>query len=1189
MSKPYIFQAVFNKLVENLGQHYIQELSKFQLNNNSTTLRYLINFFEIFTRQLPYYSSAISTLAKTASYGDVSSIFIFLTKMIIAIRRGNYSLFKKITLPHNFSNVAKFFKELIQCAEMLFISDLLCVIIYSTEFDQTINTDYLINCGIEISMNTFSTNTAGIGEKIMAQWAAIYSYLSKYCSANIYTKISNYVINKADSFFVLLSLMRLDSPGCPYDDLLELVISLTKRSNNKRKNLTLSMLSSISSFILTYPGDVNNLKYFKKLSESIESDNFLYPGALELNVILMIKFGTKKEEIDLYCKNNIFPLAKNSKYEMEMASRTFLHGMFNFDINPDFLYCTWGQYNNDIKNQENVNSFYSIDLFLENFYEATYYETCKRNISNILYYLALNDMNQFVKKIVTKYTNFSSDDKNGFDRFSMFISIVPKIYDYKQKNNISDVLLQQFFEKISNIIDSNILGIGWKKTFGTQISNEQFQPFFSTIETSTVSVGNLFTNTWGINTGKSIQQICSNTQSIQSVYYLNAFKILPYLLQFQAKYSDNYIEKMILLALASDPLISKLGYIIFCMNLKNPEKRDKIIKYIIQKINIHEKHPVIFVCLSLLYESLDELEPDQPNEIRYQIEFSGFLGLASEHPMVRIMGNKILIKINKLLQGGGFYGYLEPQMQAIESNVTHNILLSKIPKSPTVTEFNDEYLNYNDALSSRYQYPWLYFLAELGKVILSVNYYPLLEKIAKLTNTKNVFEKHFEVGILVIFVSTSRIDNIYDSQDIYLLNKFSDQQITPFAKNVLNLVFEIINNDIYKYEKQSFIFKVLRHANTSLISKIFKHLSPINTNQVSGTNYRSLAFSNSRSVPNLSAIKKQKNDNNYWKRILRLVYYYLRYYEENGLVKDNIYFALFEILSFCFDKVKDYFSSELKNDKEMAYKKFKNDKDLEISSNAEKYLIRYLYSIENLFDSHKSIISNESMRLKIFILLLNILELKSKHFKKIQRYASFALYKFVISTKILEDDSKIISYDNISIIKVMAKAESLGFHVLSGFLENHMFFLKTFVDACFKLNQTISDFFFDSIYYIFSKDKDSPQEMLKEEMNNFQKLIGPLFLVGLFQLQKGSVNAKNFLQLLSLIYISTYLKSQEFDEIKEALYNSDNIVDTMVQNFGERVAELIVKEGFIQLESKKFKGNLKIIVDVLIPLIKMFR
>ena len=70
---------------------------------------------------------------------------------------------------------------------------------------------------------------------------------------------------------------------------------------------------------------------------------------------------------------------------------------------------------------------------------------------------------------------------------------------------------------------------------------------------------------------------------------------------------------------------------------------------------------------------MDELEPDQPNEIRYQIEFSGFLGLASEHPMVRIMGNKILIKINKLLQGGGFYGYLEPQMQAIESNVTHNI------------------------------------------------------------------------------------------------------------------------------------------------------------------------------------------------------------------------------------------------------------------------------------------------------------------------------------------------------------------------------------------------------------------------------------------------------------------------------------------------------------------------------------
>ena len=47
------------------------------------------------------------------------------------------------------------------------------------------------------------------------------------------------------------------------------------------------------------------------------SNLFRFCSNTQLNVILMIKFGTKKEEIDLYCKNNIFPLAKNSKYEME--------------------------------------------------------------------------------------------------------------------------------------------------------------------------------------------------------------------------------------------------------------------------------------------------------------------------------------------------------------------------------------------------------------------------------------------------------------------------------------------------------------------------------------------------------------------------------------------------------------------------------------------------------------------------------------------------------------------------------------------------------------------------------------------------------------------------------------------------------------------------------------------------------
>ena len=139
------------------------------------------------------------------------------------------------------------------------------------------------------------------------------------------------------------------------------------------------------------------------------------------------------------------------------------------------------------------------------------------------------------------------------------------------------------------------------------------------------------------------------------------------------------------------------------------------------------------------------------------------------------------------------------------------------------------------------------------------------------------------------------------------------------------------------------------------------------------------------------------------------------------------------------------------------------------------------------------------------------------------------------------------------------------------------------------MSSQYSEFFFDTIYSILPQyDKETP-ESLKSKSQFLLKFTGPLFLIGLYHLLKGSVNSRQFLQSFSLIYISTYVKPNEFEEIKQNLLETEDITSTIIHYFGERVAEQIVAAWLQIMSDPKFKGSFKSMVDIISPWIRLFR
>ena len=587
-------------------------------------------------------------------------------------------------------------------------------------------------------------------------------------------------------------------------------------------------------------------------------------------------------------------------------------------------------------------------------------------------------------------------------------------------------------------------------------------------------------------------------------------------------------------------------------NMKRPEHRKQIMQQLVDMVSVSQMQAVALVCLRLLVEGLDDMEPrsqDNEDEFEYAIEFAGFLALTNEHPLIRIVGFDLLQKANKLLKNRGFYAQIEENIQAIESNVKHNMIMQKLPKHPGRYGFYDGELHLSSAVKSLYQIPWLYFLAELGHIILTSNYRPILKRIiamaVEFANNPDMFgeSKSFRQGVFVVFCSTCYIEKCVGDSIPGYTNKMglSEERLGSYS--------DILKTIILREYASEEMTVALRHVHYSLVGMV------IDCYPFKDTNFESN---------------------------LVLLFYLLKALEGNKQLLREIFIPVLQIIWPMLDK----FSRLGLNVKDKQFCPKQSFQPLLNSFDKnERLILLFLSVILMWLEKRGKTDQILSPGIVFFVLNWACMSDKSsdKVCERIQTYARAALVPlFSCGVKINNGEQ------NQKILAACARIEARGFKVLQPMLQNNrQELLEESLMMCVTQKSTISDLFFDAIYELLPDMESGVQPTdVKTDGMFSMSLVGKVFLVGLVGLKTGSVSAKQFLMKFIPCY-AAQINYKEKEQLDVDLRDKD-ISDVLAKHF-VRVSEFVVAAAMECLKDPEFKGTFRVIVDTIIPWVKQFR
>ncbi|OHT03384.1 hypothetical protein TRFO_29182 [Tritrichomonas foetus] len=1158
---PYIFRIVMSKLVHEDYRAIIQNETTrrpeiFNINNIENNSL----FFETFPRDSIKYCDIISTLAEIAAYNPTSSAHFLSQCTRVLFQQKPLMIFRDfydIQFPASVGKT-QLSSTISSFLLLILITDLLCSIMvkYGVPEDPT----FLIECGISICI--YPLPILKFTKIILCQWSVIFSYISSKTPMAILDQMQKFIINKPELFFILIRYVRLDAPNCPVDDMLDYIRSHLNRA--KGRNITSSMLISLSTFIMTYTGPPEALQFLYKIDSPL-CDDPKFPGALDLMATLLNKMGREKSEIIEFYTTKVFPLAK-TKEGMPTAARIFRQYICGNSLNPEWLFWVWGPQprSNEyeyLKWNDHAGNYH--EDFQKYFLNSPYFGECPHLLRDILVHLASFDFDYFTEKIFYHFGTRIDDS-----RFLTLLTTIPIINDpsFCEFSNISQDKIRNFDEKLGTMTNQVFFVESRKFPNDYGISSDQRDEFRLQIEKSTNTIDKI-NSSWFIDFGEQFEiKIAGVSAPIRTATpHLHIVKIIPYIINSESFGMYKWAERIILLSSYGDQVIARQAYHLCQIILKLPKRSIELVNQMLEMISTFQHDAVVFNCLKLLTESLDEIEPENPiddNSTIYAIEYAAFISLASEHPMVRIVAYKLLMKVNKLLLNKGFYAHFENHIHAIESNVKHNILLQEFAKHPGHANIHEDAISLMTALYSKYQIPWLYFLSEFSKVIISANYVPLLKRIGNLSEKYTVSDSKnsFDTGILVILVGTAMDKNLVDdSLNVYLSTPFSTEKAPCFANNVVNIIKKAPK------QKLSMIYTVLRHSNSSIITNLF-------------------------AIRNIFVFNPDSD-------VLACTFTMVKCLEESNSLDKKDFSNLINLLTNANEWLMNFLSQTFKSD----YRKKKNFSNL-IDPDSEKFkkfeilLLNYFGIVQMWLSANqeqpidKYNIFEHKEKPKILLLIYKLLKATNKKgiknlFIKIKRYASQILIMIFSAGSIFPDnptENVTIAGKGIKIprfLKALSVSEKLGYHVMRPFLINYPAFIEYYIDRCFIEKSIMSDVYFDSIYG-FLLDKGTDKSYLLP-------FSGVLFLLGLFRLKTGSLLARPFLQEF-IPYYASQIKSKEIgqqltDEMKKDIGN------VPFKYFGVRLAEPIVRAGLNQLKNHEFQGSVKVMVDILDPWIRTFK
>lgn len=1146
----HIFKAVFDE--------HLQLLFPIIKQNFSDNIN---NFFSQFPRTIPLYGRMILKLVELEKDNFETISPTINNAFCEILKDGKSSLFD--VFQNYMVDYKKLYREalidkFIRIFELLLLTDFLCILLSEQTNIKESDANDIIKHGLDIVNNYVSPEDYIL---IIKQYSVIYSFISKLTPSVFVEKCQ---IQSAASFFVLMRFVRLDFLGNKNAD--ELVGKMKEQLKLMRSqriselgldnyNLPQEVFESLSTFLLTYEGnDLEKLKYFYDVANEVIDRN---PGAIVLITKLMPKLNIPQEEVNKFYQEKVYTSAQKED-GIVPAVRALRCLMFKNKLDPKYLFWEWiPKGKTDISyfleiikgkiDQSGESSFTSV--FIKYYLNSPYYHKCPTLMRDVLIHLAAMDFKTFLNSIVPKYQEMEIESEPSL----VFLRTIPIINEPEFKKNIDEKMICELNGIVSEIINKKLKELETTKTYG--ISIDLLKKYNDKVDKSSDVVSKVYNN-WGVNTGKQCSNIIKSTNdpiysqntsgfsSSNTIKFVSTnlsyqrsmnasvriVRIIPIMLNSQESNMKNWIISLIKFSANLNSEISKLSYQTCQTLLQDHEQNElfnKFIEVLVDMITSEQSMEIIYISLSLLIFGVKQMEPGMLNSIKYDIEFCALLCMCSSNPIIRIISFKLLSKVNKILTNKGLHSQIEDHLNAILSNAKQNILLQEFPKRPNHPEHKEDDLILDNVLSSKFPDPWYFYLAEIGKTIVSTNYKSL---ISRLQNIAIKFKfgteyNHFDLGVLSL---------------LFAIFKKEDFQFDNPEKNWFDNIFDQVKSDENDF-KLNFLITSMRHANYSIVPILIKKMVKINIRFLD---------------------------------ILPSLYLMLCTIKGNSDISTTVAYNTIKLLSFLNEK-NDKYGLYPKNNSEIV----KKIPEIELL-NFFNCLILCLDALNSKKKEASSLKKSSGISgdlVGFFVLANNLCfgidvslfkEVQTDTLQKIQEYASAALVSIIESGELIK-----IVQKNKKFLHKFKQCELHGYHVLFPLLKNNS-------DQCFSefINKSFtskhSDLFMNAIFKL-SKQKEIFGNLLFEHA-------GEIFLLCQYRIKTGSLIAQNFLEEFILFY------AHKIGD-KDAQLKQENTKTELIPCIHfQRVAEDVVSKG-LSLMMEKFKVSLKVLIDVLIPWISIFR
>ena len=1047
------FKSIFEKTALSLVPDLKQELSVLSED--------LLSEFRTFPRSNQEYRSVIKILTETSKI-HTQGVLSFLKDLFVTTihLRGN----KTVPLEHyilpeydpNNPNHVLF----IRYYEYIFMTDLITSIFVSnpiiTEFKHLQDLGYLL-CSISISEPVMY-------EMVLPQFAYIIHTISKVNFDQFYDSFSQLIINKPEPYFILVKYVHLVDENPKSYDFLEIIYDYMNHQI-RRKTATNLMLESVSTLLLKFIAHNQIINKFERLAQlSLKIETLKY-GALELISTIMANNRVSFSDKLQFYTREVVPLLQEET-GFNIVVRIFYILSFGSYINSNQFLSFWVPETSDFE-------FVPIEItdsirkeiiemskqFLDTIFPHEDFSQVQSIIRNTLLYFACADFDVFINEIADKF--LSCDD----ERFTTFLSCVGPI-----NNNIIHICPEMII-KFNNILSQ----ITYRK-LNSYLHSDMVSRFFSSklfekTQNDKISKNNIFEimSKWDVDTGP-ISEIMRRSDSFQINGNIvlpssHLIETLPYILTSNSIQPTMWTSMLVKLSAINNSSIANPASVILLKHIDDQKDKTKICENLVAMITIKETPEIVFVCLNLLLHAAKACDPSQDraqNDVYSQMEYVSFLCLASEYPFMRSISYQLLIVLNKLKSNEGFYSHIEKHIQAIESNVKHNILLQQLPKRPENHKYYVEEISLETALNSPYQHIWNYFLSEFSRIVAFIKYLPITEKISDvpkifLESKKN----HLTLGLLVIFFSMSIVKKNFNKEFYVYETKLLTDTPVSLDMNILKTILE----RIYTRETISLAIAV-KHTNYTLVPFVLSTL-------------KSIALKNNPIIA----------------MTMDIIYNLLKSIE--GI--NNLRVETYEDANYIL---------------ESAEKNFKLLKPSSVQ-NKEHLILYYLLCMQFWILSNKTTISiNAKNRSLAFIL---------DNFKEDHRFICYAASTLVSLLETGEGFGQLPENTIRSLLKILIICEEHNYDVLVPLLDKDFnVFIEYYIEYCYTGSQSTSDFFFNAISEVIDQGNGSNKE---ENHKKILSNPYPIIVIGLYKLKTGYSLADSFLRNYLMKYANEKMES----------------------------------------------------------------